>query len=143
MYESASTLNGTPTATHIVRGPSTKLNQPVGIAVDAVGKLIVSNLGSKSITVYPNAAGADADVPEQVEITGASTTLSSPAQIAVNGSDVLVELFVANTDGGNVPIFSDLGANTGNIAPSRNITGPATSLSATGAATGIALDPNR
>lgn len=143
MYEGASTLNGTPTATHIVRGPSTKLNQPVGIAVDAVGKLIVSNLGGKSITVYPSAAGADADVPAQVEITGASTTLSSPAQIAVNNSDVLVELFVANIDGGNVPIFSDLGATTGNIAPSRNITGPATSLTTTGAATGIALDPNR
>lgn len=144
VYNNASTLtSGTPTATHIVRGPSTKLNQPVGIAVDAVGKLIVSNLGSQSITVYPNAEGADADVPAQVEITGATTTLSSPAQIAVNNSDVLVELFVANTDGGNVPIFSDLGANDGNIAPSRNITGPATNLSPTGAATGIALDPNR
>jgi hypothetical protein len=111
--------------------------------VDAVGKLIVANSNGNSITIYPDAAGGNGDVPAAVEITGASTTLNFPAQIAVNRSNTLVELFVANSNGGNVPIFSDLGAKTGNIAPSRNINGAATTLTVAGAVTGIALDPTR
>jgi DNA-binding beta-propeller fold protein YncE len=119
------------------------LNAPSGVAVDAVGKLIVANAGSNSITVYPDAAGNNGDFPADVEIIGASTTLSLPAQIAVNRSNTLVELFVANSNGGNVPIFSDLGARTGNIAPSRNINGASTTLTVAGAVTGIALDSTR
>lgn len=146
VFDAASTLNsstGNLTPTRSIKGPSTKLNAPSGVTVDAVGKLIVSNANGNSITIYSDAAGGDGDLPADVEIFGASTTLDGPAQIAVNRSNTLVELFVANSNGGNVPIFSDLGAQPGNIAPSRNINGTNTKLTVGGAVTGIALDPTR
>ena len=143
VFDSASTLNGVATATRSIKGASTKMNQPSGVAVEAVGNLVALNQGSNSITVYPNAGAGTGDIPAAVEIFGANTTLSLPFQLAVNRSNTLVEAFVANSNGGNVPIFSDLGSKTGNIAPSRNINGAATTLSATGAPTGIALDPTR
>jgi hypothetical protein len=143
VYDNASTQNGAAILLHSIKGASTKMNGPSGVAVDAVGKLIVLNQGGNSITIYPDAAGGDGDVPAAAEIAGASTTLSLPFQLAVNRSNTLVEAFVANSNGGNVPIFSDLGARAGNIAPSRNIHGTATTLTLAGAPTGIALDPTR
>lgn len=137
VYDGASGLNGTVAATRTISGTSTQLNQPSGIAIDALGKLIVSNKGSNSITVYVNAAGSQGNVPPQVDIKGSSTTLNAPGQIAVNNSNTLVELFVCNSGGGNVPIFSDLGAKSGNITPNRNV-----QLSATGIS-GITLDSTR
>lgn len=137
VYDGASGLNGTVAATRTISGSSTLLNQPSGIAIDALGRLIVSNKGNSSITVYVNAAATKGDVPPQANIQGASTTLNSPGQIAVNNSTTLVELFVGNSSGGNVPIFSDLGAKSGNVSPSRNI-----QLSTTGVS-GITLDSTR
>lgn len=137
VYDGASGLNLTVPATRTISGTSTQLNQPSGIAIDALGKLIVSNKGSSSITVYVNAAGSQGNVPPQANIFGSSTTLNAPEQIAVNNSNTLVELFVCNSGGGNVPIFSDLGSKSGNITPNRNI-----QLSATGIS-GITLDSTR
>ena len=137
VYDGASGLNGTVAATRTISGSSTQLNQPSGIAIDALGKLIVSNKGSNSITIYVNAAATQGNTPPQANIAGASTTLNAPGQIAVNNSNTLVELFVCNSSGGNVPIFSDLGAKAGNISPSRNI-----QLSTIGIS-GITLDSTR
>ena len=141
VFDSASTLNNTVAATRTISGGSTQLNQPTGIAVDAVGKLIVDNANG-SIIIFVNAAAATGNAAPQVIISGANTTLNNPAQIAVNDSTSLVELFVANFGGGNVPIFSDLGSKSGNIAPSRNINGSATGLSVSGVR-GITLDTTR
>jgi hypothetical protein len=141
IYDNASTLNGTVAPTRSVVGSSTQLNAPSGIAVDALNKLIVAN-GNNTITIYINAGAVNANVAPIVTIAGASTTLNAPAQIAVNRSTSLVELFVANFSGGNVPIFSDLGSKSGNVPPSRDINGSATGLSASGVR-GITLDPNR
>ena len=142
IYDNASGLNLTAAPTRTLQGTSTQLNQPSGIAIDAVGKLIISNTGNSSITVYVNAAAVTGNTAPAVTIQGASTTLNGPAQIAVNNSNTLVELFVANFNGGNVPIFSDLGAKSGNISPSRNINGPGTKLTA-GGVRGITLDSTR
>lgn len=142
VYDGASGLNNTVAATRTLRGASTQLNQPSGIAIDALGKLIVSNKGNSSITIYVNAAAAQGNEPPQASIGGASTTLNAPGQIAVNNSTTLVELFVSNPNGGNIPIFSDLGAHSGNFAPSRNIQGTATGLSPS-AISGITLDSTR
>ncbi|HET9183277.1 MAG TPA: hypothetical protein VFP59_14160 [Candidatus Angelobacter sp.] len=146
VYDGASGLNLTVPPTRTISGTATQLNQPSGIAIDALGKLIISNKGTtstnSSITIYVNAAGAQGNIPPQVTITGAGTTLNAAGQIAVNNSSTLVELFVANVAGGNVPIFSDLGAKSGNVSPSRNINGSATGLSASGIG-GITLDSNR
>ena len=142
VFDSASTLNSTAVPTRTITGSATGLNHPSGIAIDAVGKLIVSNKGSSSITVYPNAAAANNNQSPIVTIQGASTTLNGPGQIAVNGSTTLVELFVANPGGGNIPIYSDLGAHNGNVAPSRNVQGSSTGISASGIS-GITLDSTR
>jgi hypothetical protein len=141
IYDNASTLDGVkPLPSRALTGPTTQLNQPSGIAIDAVNKLIVSNAGGNSINVYFNAGAINGDVAPPVVITGANTTLNGPAQIAANKSATLVEVFVSNTNGTNVPIFSNLGATKGNIAPSRNISGASTSLSLP---KGITLDPTR
>jgi hypothetical protein len=141
IYDSASTLNGTVAPTRTINGAATKLNQPAGVVVDPVGKLVVDNADG-SLLIFVNAAAVNGNTAPQVIISGANTTLNNPAQIAVNDSSSLVELFVANFGGGNVPIFSDLGSKTGNIAPSRNINGAATGLSVSGVR-GIALDTTR
>ncbi len=142
VFDSASTLNGTVAPSRTIFGSSTQLNQPSGIAVDALNKLIVANQGNSSLTIYINAGAANGNVAPIATIAGGSTTLNAPAQIAVNRSTTLVELFVANFSGGNVPIFSDLGSKSGNVPPSRNINGSATALSVSGVR-GITLDPNR
>jgi len=142
VYDGASGLNGKVAPSLSIFGASTQLNQPSGIAVDAVNKLIVSNAGSNTITVYINAGASTGNASPAFVITGASTTLNGPAQIAVNRSSTPVELFVANANGANVPIYSDLGSKSGNVSPSRNITGSSTTFT-TGGVHGIALDTTR
>lgn len=142
VYDGASGLNGKVAPSRSIFGASTQLHQPSGIAVDAVNKLIVSNAGSNTITVYINAGASNGNASPAFVITGASTTLNGPSQIAVNRSSTPVELFVANSSGANVPIFSDLGSKSGNINPSRNLTGSNTTFS-TGGVHGIALDTTR
>jgi hypothetical protein len=141
VFDNASTLNNTVAPTRTIFGASTKLNQPAGVAVDPVGKLVVDNADG-SIIIFVNAAATAGNTAPQVTISGGNTTLNNPAQIVVNNSSSLVELFVAIFGGGNVPIFSDLGSKSGNIAPSRNINGTATGLSVSGVR-GIALDTTR
>jgi hypothetical protein len=142
VFDKASTLSGSVPATRTIVGSTTGLNQPSGIAIDAVGKLIVSNKGSNSITIYPNAAAANNSISPVVTIQGASTTLNGPGQIAVNDSTSLVELFIANPGGGNVPIYSDLGSHGNDAPPSRNIQGAQTGISVSGIS-GITLDSTR
>ena len=142
VYDNASTLNLKAAPARSITGAATQLNQPSGIAIDAVGKLIVNNAGGNSITVYVNAGAANGNIAPAVVIVGASTTLNAPAQIAVNRSNTLIEVYLANAGGGSVPIYSDLGSKAGNIAPSRDIVGPATNLTVAGVR-GIALDTTR
>lgn len=140
VYDNASTLNLTVAPSRVLTGAATQLNQPSGIAIDAIGKLIVSNTGGNSITVYVNAAAINGPVAPTITISGANTTLSGPAQIAANKSSTLVEVFIANANSNNVPIYSNLGATSGNVSPSRNIVGASTSLSLPA---GITLDTTR
>lgn len=142
IYDGASGLNGRVAPSRSINGASTQLNQPSGIAVDAINKLIVSNAGSNTITVYINAGASTGNVSPAFVITGASTTLNGPSQIAVNRSTTPVELFVANSSGANVPVFSDLGSKSGNVNPSRNVAGSSTTFT-TGGVHGITLDTTR
>src|SRR6185312_8536866 len=49
VYDGASGLNGRVAPSRSINGASTQLNQPSGLAVDVVNKLIVSNAGSNTI----------------------------------------------------------------------------------------------
>ncbi len=141
VFNNASTLNLTVAPSRSIFGSATLLNQPTGVAVDSVNKLIVSNAGNNSITVYVNAAAVNNNAPSSITLQGANTTLNVPHQIAVNKTSP-VEVFVANSGAANVPIFSNLGQTQGNILPSRNIVGSSTNLSNVGVR-GIALDTTR
>lgn len=82
VYASGATGNVTPIAT--IKGASTLLNQPIGIALDAAGRIYVASSGNTNaqyrITVY--AAGATGDVAPIVTLSGANPGLSVPSFLA-------------------------------------------------------------
>jgi hypothetical protein len=130
-----------------ITGSATALNLPDGLALDATGKLIVSNAGSPaSITVFPaSAVPSGGNVAPAATITGATTKLAAPGQMALNGSaGSSGELYVADTSLPGVLTYLNIGAATGtmNVAPARTITGSSTGLNAN-AVNGIALDTTR
>jgi sugar lactone lactonase YvrE len=84
-YAAGATGNATPTAT--IAGSNTRLTGPAGIAVDAAGRLYVTNFGSNgisvdSITVY--AASATGNATPTATIAGSNTGLSAPAFIVAH-----------------------------------------------------------
>lgn len=127
-------------------GPSTRLEDPHGIAVDPARNLLfVVNYGNAkgrgragagsfnppSISVYPlDAAG---DVAPLRVIQGVKTLLNWPASMVIDPKDGL--LYVAN-DGGDSVLAFGVDAD-GNVAPQRTIKGPKTGLKNP---TGVALD---
>jgi hypothetical protein len=148
IFDNASVLNGTVTATRSLLGNATTLSGPFGIQVDSAGRLVVSNSNSGVgyITVYTGAATVNGNMAPSASIAGAATTLTTPTQIVVNPSSSSGELYVANPFGGNVPVFTGYSTANGNVAPARNINGAATTLDSTGGhptARGLALDDKR
>ena len=141
IYNSASTLTALVAPSRALTGPSTALNAPTGIAIDALRNLIVSNSGNNTVTIYANSAGVNNNQAPQVTLNGARTTLNLPQQIAVNKSTT-VELFVANFGGANVPIFSNVLAASADVPPSRTIAPTVSGFSTVGIR-GIALDTTR
>jgi hypothetical protein len=143
VYDNASTLNGPVTATRTVQGVATHLATPGGIQIDGSGRLVVSNASPANITIYTNAAVANGNIAPVAEISGSNTGLSFPDQIVVNtaGTGSLY-----NADPGGTPrvaVFANLSTATGNIAPTRSITGPNTGLTVAGRPVGVALDTTR
>jgi sugar lactone lactonase YvrE len=80
VYAAGATGNATPIAT--ILGSNTGLNVPIGIALDATGRLYVANV--LSITVY--AAGANGNATPSATIQGSATGLDRPIGLAVDGS---------------------------------------------------------
>ena len=127
-------------------GPSTKLEDPHGIAVDSARKLMfVVNYGNAktgarsgpgsfqmpSISVYPlDAAG---DVAPLRVIQGDKTQLNWPAGMTIDPEEGL--LYVANDGGHSVVAFRV--NDDGNVAPHRIIKGSKTTLISP---TGVAVD---
>lgn len=146
VYDTASTLTGNITANRTITGPSTGLATPVGLRLDAnaVPRLVVSNANPKtpSLTVYGTPGTATGDVAPAATISGANTGLTGPGELALNpaGSGELYVLDIA----GKVLIFNNFATASGNIPPSRTISGSNTGLGtgtpATPTAVGIALD---
>jgi len=146
VYDNASALaTGPITATRTIKGAATDLATPDGIQIDGRGRLVVSNSSptSPSITIYNNAATANGNPAPSAEISGSNTKFGVPSQIVVDttGSGTL---YNADPDVGRVAIFSSLSSATGteNIAPTRIIFGPGTTLTTT-SPHGIALDRTR
>lgn len=141
VFDSASTLTGAVTPSRQISGAATGLGHPAGLRIDTLGRLIVSNSSPASITVY-NAASASGNVAPSATISGTNTGLVTPNQIDFDptGSGTL---YVADPGAGNIAIFGSFSTASGNIAPTRTISGALTTLSATGLNSGVAVDATR
>jgi hypothetical protein len=147
IFDNISAQNGVVGASRTLGGALTKLSVPFGVALDPAKNLVVTNSGgSGSITVYSAASVATGTSPLNVApiatITGAATTLATPAQIILNTVSTGGEMIVADSAAGAVTTFTNVASSGGNIAPARHIVGSATTLTVTGQQTarGVALD---
>jgi 6-phosphogluconolactonase (cycloisomerase 2 family) len=60
VFANASAANGNVAPARVIKGPSTKLRNPTGVAIDRKNQEVwVSNLGNSSATVYPLMADGD------------------------------------------------------------------------------------
>jgi hypothetical protein len=145
IYDHASTLTNTVAgnivANRAIQGANTRLSRPGGLQLDGAGRLIVSNASPARITIYANAATADGDIAPVAEISGANTGLSVPQQIVLDptGSGTL---YNADPGAARIAVFANLSTATGNIAPTRTISGASTGMTASGPV-GVALDNTR
>lgn len=143
IYDGASALTGTVAANRTLTGATTSLSRPSGVLVDPSGRLIVSNASSNAINIYGNAATITGNIAPIATIVGVVTKLQVPAQMTLNASAANGELWVASAFSGDLPAFDAYSAASGNVAPTRIISGAATTLvPATGSASarGIAFD---
>jgi DNA-binding beta-propeller fold protein YncE len=141
--DNANLQTGTGIVGGQIAGPDTKLSQPRGLVLDSSGRLLVSNtVAPISITTYANASAAAGNIAPFGNITGSSTLLQSPQQMAINNSVSNGELYVADPTAGSILIFTNVSTTQGNLAPTRNITGSSTGL-AVNAINGLALDTTR
>jgi DNA-binding beta-propeller fold protein YncE len=61
VFSNAAKINGNVAPSRVIHGPSTRLRNPTGVALDTKNnELWVSNLGNSSATVYPLMADGDA-----------------------------------------------------------------------------------
>jgi hypothetical protein len=142
----ANAANGSGGIFGSIAGTGTQLNLPNGVVRDSGGRVIVSNAGSPaSVTIYPATTvsnGSGIGVPPAGVITGSSTNLTVPGQMAFNGNTG--DLYVADTQAPGVLIFQNISSlnTTTNLAPGRVIIGSGTNLNAN-SVNGLALDTTR
>jgi hypothetical protein len=144
IMDSASAQTSVALFTGTISGTQTALNQPMGVALDGSGRLIVSNAAGASVIIYPAAAvPAGGNVAPAAIINGSATRLASPQQIVVNNSAANGgEAFVADPGAAAVLVYGNLATVGGNAGPTRAISGAGTDLS-TNAVNGLTLDVTR
>jgi hypothetical protein len=67
-----------------IKGADTGLNDPTGVAIDALGRPVITESSSHSVLVFD--ANAHGDASPTITITGVGTDAGSPAAVAVNGA---------------------------------------------------------
>jgi len=90
------------------------------------GQLYIST--SNSILHFANAETVTGNVVPTGTISGSSTGLSSPKRLLIDAA--ANRLYVANQGGRSILVFDNVSTLTGNISPTRVISGSATTLSA-------------
>lgn len=148
IFDNASTLDGNITPNRIIQGTATHLALPSSLQLDGLGRLIVSNSSASgpSITIYAanvtNTGTGAINAISVGEIKGTNTGFDTPDQIAVDTSG---NGTVYNVDSGaaRVAAFANLSTATGNIAPTRTISGTSTGMSGASRPEGVAIDNSR
>jgi sugar lactone lactonase YvrE len=135
----AAGANGNVAPVQTVRGSKTGLSFPQGIALDAGGKIYVTN-NTRAPRVVVYAAGANGNVAPLSTIVGPRTGLIFPVGVALDtgGNIYVADLESESFASGGVTVYA-AGAN-GNVAPLRTIKGGRTALTFP---FGVALDASR
>ncbi len=119
----AAGANGNIAPTRTITGAATGMSGAVYDAVDAAGKIYVTNATASSVTVY--AAGANGNAAPVATISGSNTGISTPYGIVIDSAG---NIYVGNGGTQTISVFAP-GTN-GNVAPIRTISGAATGISA-------------
>lgn len=110
------TGNVAPAAT--ITGSATTLSGPEHILVDPTNnRLYIANHGASSILIYENVSTVNGNVAPSRTISGSSTLLAAPHDLALDRTNDL--LYVA--DGTQILVFQSASTINGNVPPVHNI----------------------
>jgi len=127
----SSTANGNVAPTRVIAGSATNIQFPGQIAVDSAGNVYVANsplVGTDaSILIFNSSANGNVSPTSVLE--GSETTMNSIQGLAVDDAgDIYVAANGTNLGGGTPSILEFSAGSTGNVAPVRTISGPATTI---------------
>lgn len=134
---------------YIITGPDSQISNPTGLYVDTANdQLYVANAGSDVITVYDRSAitstaNTDGNVPPVRTISGATTLLNTPGDMAYDSLDD--DLVVVNGDknANSVTFYhnpASLDSGVADVTPAYKIVGANTGL---GAPCGVYVDDTK
>ncbi len=92
----------------------------------AFGRIYVTNPANNTLVRFDGALTINGNVAPGATISGSATLLSTPQYIFLDAANN--RLFIANQGGSNILVFDNANSHTGNVAPTRTISGPSTRL---------------
>lgn len=117
-FNNALQINGDTAPAATITGANTTLSSPEHLLVDPTGdRLFVANSGASSILIFDPASTATGNVVPARTISGASTLLAVPHDLAIDPVNNL--LYVA--DGTQILVFQSASTTNGNVPPVHNI----------------------
>jgi hypothetical protein len=117
-FNNALTVKGNIAPIAIVTGIGTTLSSPQHLLVDTTAnRLFVANQGGSAVLIFDNAATLSGNIAPNRTISGNTTTLVAPIDIALDSANNL--LYVA--DGTSILVFASASTISGNTPPVRSI----------------------
>ncbi len=127
VFNNASTVNGNTAPSRIISGATTSLHGPVGIWLDAANdRLYVANWSANSIVIFSSVSSTSGNIVPSRIISGPSTSLSTPFSLWLDSAKD--QLYVSNPLANRITVYNNASTTSGDIAPSRVISGPTTSI---------------
>lgn len=119
-------LNLTPAL--VISGGSTGVTKPSGIALDTAGNIYISDEGNgttvaPSILIFPTGASGTVTSAPICKISGSSTNLYAPSDVAVDKSGNIYVADRTAAGAGVVYVFAPM-PSCGNVAPTKTYTSP-------------------
>lgn len=113
-----------------IKGPKTLLSNPLGVAVDANGRIYVSNYKTNSVIRF--SASADGNVSPNAILSGSRTLLNGPSQVQLD-ADGDIYVIESRQNSLDNQILEYRAGHFGNESPTRVLGGSRTMLSGVGA----------